>query len=665
MKNLLTDFKTDMMNKKILTGVVWALIIGFAITVLVSGMAGTIPWGWLPAFLIALVMLLLLFSAATGAAGLLKLIARIDRWLLIALGFGLAVAFQFFMNGAPAALMVFAAIAIPCALIGIGVQLLRRERAQVKRPQRILSVVSLVVGICALASGLVWILYPGKPVEMPRYPAISAENLPPLLEMENPGEQGSLEVCSLSYGSGKDKHREVFGAGATLITEPVDGSVFLDSWKGISGKMRTWYFGFDKKELPLNAQVWYPQGDGPFPLVLIVHGNHLAQEFSDPGYEYLGRLLASRGYILASVDENFLNGSHTNIFKGLKGENNARGWLLLKHLQVWKAWNKEEGNPFYGKVDMERLALIGHSRGGEAVAHAALFNRLPYYPDNANQVFDFNFNIRSVIAIAPCDGQYQPGRMHTPLTNVNYLVIQGSHDADVSSYQGMRQFNRVYFSESFDGFAAGIYIWGANHGQFNTEWGKTDYRAPRINFYNLGQLLSAEDQMTIAKTYISAFLEITLKGQPGPADLEEQSNNADPADRTNLENLKNMFMDHRHARHWLPKTVYLSQYREPGVTYIGTFAEDLDLTTGTLPGSEISATDLSIWREQVLPLAWGDAYTRSITLGWNTTESGASACDSTACDTTACDTLQTAALQGCAGLKQLYSAGGVSIWLIE
>jgi hypothetical protein len=27
--------------------------------------------------------------------------------------------------------------------------------------------------------------------------------------------------------------------------------------------------------------------------------------------------------------------------------------------------------------------------------------------------------------------------------------------------------------------------------------------------------------------------------------------------------------------------------------------------------------------------------------------------------------LQTAALQGCAGLKQLYSAGGVSIWLIE
>jgi hypothetical protein len=82
---------------------------------------------------------------------------------------------------------------------------------------------------------------------------------------------------------------------------------------------------------------------------------------------------------------------------------------------------------------MDRIALIGHSRGGEAVAHAACLNRLPYYPDDANEVFDFNFNIRSVIAIAPCDGQYQPGLMRTPLTDVNYLVLQGSHDADVSS----------------------------------------------------------------------------------------------------------------------------------------------------------------------------------------------------------------------------------------
>jgi hypothetical protein len=75
--------------------------------------------------------------------------------------------------------------------------------------------------------------------------------------------------------------------------------------------------------------------------VLIVHGNHNMRDFSDPGYEYLGELLASRGYILASVDMNFLNGA-------IRGENDARGWFLLKHLEAWREFNATEGGPFHG-----------------------------------------------------------------------------------------------------------------------------------------------------------------------------------------------------------------------------------------------------------------------------------------------------------------------------
>ena len=91
-------------------------------------------------------------------------------------------------------------------------------------------------------------------------------------------------------------------------------------------KSRKKYWGFDPKAFPINGRVWYPDGAGPFPLVLIVHGNHNMKDFSDPGYGYLGELLASRGFILASVDENFING-------GLRGENDGRGWLLLEHLE--------------------------------------------------------------------------------------------------------------------------------------------------------------------------------------------------------------------------------------------------------------------------------------------------------------------------------------------
>src|SRR6185436_19621175 len=153
-------------------------------------------------------------------------------------------------------------------------------------------------------------------------------------------------------------------------------------------KDRNKWWGFDLKKAPINGRVWYPEGDGPFPLALIVHGNHSPQDFSDPGYGYLGELLASHGFILVSVDENFIN--------GLSGENDGRAWLMLKHLEAWKHFNDSTGGPFYRRVDMANITLMGHSRGGEAAPLAATFNKLAYYPDDAKQKFGFNFSIKSI-----------------------------------------------------------------------------------------------------------------------------------------------------------------------------------------------------------------------------------------------------------------------------
>ena len=266
------------------------------------------------------------------------------------------------------------------------------------------------------------------------------------LPLENPGLPGSYKVVTLSYGSGKDRHRPEYGARADWIARTVDGSKLLDNWDGFSGWLRTRYWGFDASALPLQARVWHPAGDGPFPLALIVHGNHAMEDFSDPGYAYLGELLASRGIILASVDENFLNSSFSagvNLLDdrpGLKKENDARGWLLLEHLAQWRDWNADPAHPFHGRVDMDRVALIGHSRGGEAVGIAAAFNALSRYPDDATLEFDYGFNLRGVIAIAPVDGQYQPREQGTPVDDVNYFTIHGSMDGDVQSFEGVAQY---------------------------------------------------------------------------------------------------------------------------------------------------------------------------------------------------------------------------------
>jgi dienelactone hydrolase len=415
------------------------------------------------------------------------------------------------------------------------------------------------------------------------------------LTAPNPAERGPYVVRTLSYGNGTDKHRAVFRDSIAIKTRTVDGSPFVSAPPEIA-KSRQKYWGFDFKKLPLNGRVWYPEGDGPFPLVLVVHGNHNMKDFSDPGYGYLGELLASRGYILVSVDENFINGN-------LRGENDGRGWLLLKHLELWRAFNDSTGRPFFHKVDMSRIALMGHSRGGEAVAVAAAFNRLTHYPDDATQKFNFNFDIKSIVAIAPVDGQYQPAGKPTPVTNVNYLVIHGSHDGDVSTFTGLRQFQRIRFTDGGPWMKSAVYVYRANHGQWNTVWGNKDGGPRSGRFLDLRALITPEEQRQFGKVYISSFLEATLRGKQEYLPL---------------------FRDHRVAGAWLPKTMYITRFQEGSFKPIATFDEDVDVTSGAVPGVTLAGDSLSTWKEAPVPSRqrnadWG---TNAVWLGWNNRPAG-------------------------------------------
>ena len=384
----------------------------------------------------------------------------------------------------------------------------------------------------------------------------------------NPGEAGTYRVKFLSYGSGTDKHRPAYRDSVTIKTRAVNGTPYLRGGDAKRLKARWSYWGFDEKHLPVQARVWYPDGAGPFPLVLIVHGNHDMKQFSDPGYAYLGELLASRGYIVASVDENFLNGD-------LRNENDARGWMLLQHLSAWRAWSNDPGSPFYKMVDLANVALIGHSRGGEAVAVAAAFNRLTRYPDDARVTFNFGFGIRTVIAIAPVDGQYKPQDKGTPLENVNYLVLHGSHDSDVQTFMGIRQYERVRFTDGGRWVKSALYIYRANHGQFNTVWGDNDVGASGW-LLNKELLLSGEEQRQIAKVFIGGFLDLTLRNQ-----------------RAYLP----MFRDHRTAGTWLPKTMYLSQFDVPTTRTLADYEEGIDVTAASARGVTISGSGLATWKE--------------------------------------------------------------------
>ncbi|WP_405414859.1 hypothetical protein [Maribacter sp. Asnod1-A12] len=418
------------------------------------------------------------------------------------------------------------------------------------------------------------------------------DSFPPDTEpLQNPAASGPFSVQTFTYGSGADEQREVFSTGVTYKTNTVDGTWLIPDWKDKKKKWREQYWGFGAKNFPLNGRVYMPEGDGPFPLTLIVHGNHSMIDYSDDGYGYLGNLLASRGIIAVSVDENFLNGHWSGDFRGK--EMPARAWLLLKHLEQWRSWNAEEGHELSNKVDLDNIMLVGHSRGGEAVSIAAAYNQLPYFPDQANEKFDFNFNIKGVVALAPTDYRYD---RKIVLNNINFLSIQGSYDADEVSFWGMRPYRRLQYTDSISRFKSGVYIHHANHGQFNSTWGNSDFGASSKWLLNLNPLLKEEQQQEAAKVFISAFAEASLK------DHQE---------------FRSVFRNVSVAKQWLPVEHYLTSFESSNFHAIANFEEDLDITTA-IDATKIQATNIALWKEENLPTRdEGSQENNAVILGWD------------------------------------------------
>lgn len=577
-----------------------ALLLGMG---LYNGLASKGWWIPITTLSITLVGLIFLTLSILLINLLTLLLGKLPKFYReVSLGAAVVLAFFFLMtvSGIGGKALLVSAILITGSLLGAGIAALSHRGTRLRRS---IAIGGLILGIVLLSAGTAAYLWSGPALPPALDTAADGKTSLAAPGQGNPAQPGSYSVQTLTYGSGTDNWRPEFGAEAAIRTQSVDGSALVGNWTGFSGWMRTQYWGFEADALPINGRVWYPEGSGPFPLILMVHGNHYMMDDSDPGYAYLGEVFASRGFIAVSVDENFLNGTWSDLpLPGMGGsleeENDLRGWLLLQHLRQWERMNTTAGGPFLGKVDMNQIGLLGHSRGGEAVAIAAAFNRLPAHPDNALIPFDFNYNIRAVAAIAPVDQQYTPSDRGTPLEDVNYFLIQGAYDGDVSPMMGIRQYNRLTFSPNSDFFKAAWYVDRANHGQFNTTWGRSDSGSfPGDGLLSLASLLPAEKQQQIATVALSAFFEAALHGQ---------------------DEYRAVFRDPRAAADWLPDTAIFNRYEDSQTLWLTTYQEDINIQTGTLSGTAMRGENLTLWRENLVKLKYGDQGTQVAVLGWDT-----------------------------------------------
>ena len=226
----------------------------------------------------------------------------------------------------------------------------------------------------------------------------------------------------------------------------------------------------------LNGVMAVPPGEGPFPVILILHGTHPGcpvvgevdvwpcdpedEQRNYAGFEYLVRELAARGYVALAPN---INGENTFGFgEPIPGVRLSQ--LLNQHLSALATAAGGGDNGFgvelKGVADVRQLALIGHSRGGEMANYLTRKYGLDL-PSGAGAERGFG-PVAGLLLVAPAVVvQGSTG------SNVPLAVILPACDGDVMGLDGQHFYEAVRF-QTEHAWATTALLEGANHNGFNT-----------------------------------------------------------------------------------------------------------------------------------------------------------------------------------------------------
>jgi dienelactone hydrolase len=225
----------------------------------------------------------------------------------------------------------------------------------------------------------------------------------------------------------------------------------------------------------LNGVMAVPAGQGPFPVVLILHGTHPGcpvigevdvwpcdpeeEQRNYAGFEYLVRELAARGYVALAPN---INAEFTFGF----GEPIAGVRLRQLLDQTMRALataaaggDNAFGVELAGVADPGRLVLIGHSQGGEMANF--LTRQAGLTTDAAAAELGYG-PVRGVLLVAPAHNTEG-----TTGTDVPLAVILPACDGDVMGLDGQHFYEAVRFQAEHS-WATTALLEAANHNGFNT-----------------------------------------------------------------------------------------------------------------------------------------------------------------------------------------------------
>jgi len=290
----------------------------------------------------------------------------------------------------------------------------------------------------------------------------------------------------------------------------------------------------------IRAAVFMPVGaTGERPVVVFLHGRHtscagaipqgaVARAWpcypADPATGYAGQvdvesylgyndaatMLASQGYAVISISANAINALDGSLADDTGAA--ARAQLVMDHLSLLRRANAGTAvglsSSLTGRLDLDNVGLMGHSRGGEGVMRAALLNAEQGEP----------FGITSVLPLAPTDYT----RMTVP--GVTTAVVLPYCDGDVEDQMGQKYIDDSRHAYDDDVLRSSVLIMGTNHNYFNTAWTPGKYPVATSDDWSAMDRnqtdptcgasaptrLNADEQYAAGNAYIAGFFRLTL-----------------------------------------------------------------------------------------------------------------------------------------------------------
>ncbi len=277
-----------------------------------------------------------------------------------------------------------------------------------------------------------------------------------------------------------------------------------------------------KAPMEVRGHVVQPREVDDAPLVLFLHGRHQpcygpgwsgdwpcdGQSRPVPsqlGYEYVQRRLATQGYASVSIAANAINAQD---YQSPDGGAKARSALVRHHLRLLAQWQRAPRHAAtFGRMNLDRTVLVGHSRGGAGVARAVLETTADAPYDVLGQVLIAPTNFSSVAT------PYVPSVTLLPYCDGDVIDLQGETYTDLARDLGTAD----------TAFRSSVLMRGANHNFFNTEWTPGISQAPsfddwfdqrhRLCARNSDTRLTATEQRRAGLSWVTAAVRLFGAGE--------------------------------------------------------------------------------------------------------------------------------------------------------